>query len=215
MAEPKLSQTVKELKSAVIQLQQGDFQVRQAFGSLNETLQAVVSLLGEESVTGEIERLRQERQEKQEGEMAAGIKVLVDNGVLVPTAEATAETLNVGTDSGVDGRIRRVQFETRAIPAEMQAQFIGKKPGESVTNNGVTLTLTEVYAIDKVKAAEYQAKQQAAAAQQPEQVVVNANGATAADVAEVKAEYDEATQKAIDESGDPAVAESTDDAPQA
>jgi hypothetical protein len=110
------------------------------------------------------------------------VKLLVSEGVLVPTAEVTAESLNVGTDSGADGHIRRVQFETRAVPAEMQASFIGKKPGESVVNNGVTLTVTEVYSIDKVAAAAYQAKQ---AQQQAAPLPV-----------------DEATQKAIDESGD-------------
>lgn len=194
MAEKKMSEQLKDLNAAVTQLQQGDFQVRQAFGQFNENLQAVISLLGEESVAAEIGRLRQERQDKQEGEMAAGITALVAEKVLVPVAEVGAETLVIGTDTGPDGRTRRVQFETRAIPPEMLPQFIGKKPGESVTNNGVTLTVTEVYTVDKAAAAAFQQKQQAAANPQPEPVV------TEETVAAVDAEV---AQKAIDESGEP------------
>jgi hypothetical protein len=195
MSQKKLSELAKEFTVDIAQLKQSDFQVRQAFISQNETLRAVVSLLGEESVTAEIQRLRQEAQDKQESEMAAGIKMLVGEGVLVPTAEVGATTLNVGTDSAPDGSLRRVQFETRSIPEEVRPQFIGKKPGESVTNNGVTLTITEVYSIDKAAAAAFQQKQNAAANPQPEPLVENPNGTVATD---------EATQKAIDESGETA-----------
>jgi len=192
--QKKLRQSYQELQVAVQQIQQEVMGLRQAFTGSAEVLAAIISVLGEETVQAEMNRLRQEAQAKAEGDAAASVKVLVDRGVLVPTAEIGENTLVVGQDALVDGSVKRVQFEARGIKPEFRSVFIGKKVGEQVTNNGVTFTVVEVYNIDMAKAAELQMAQQ-----QAQQM----NGGVAVGQVVEALPVDPATQKAIDESGEP------------
>jgi hypothetical protein len=158
--EKKLRQSYAELQAQVAQLSAVLQQVQQAFSGNAEVLSAVVSLLGEDSVTQELERLRSERQQKQEDQMAEGVKTLLDAGVLRTTETVSEDSLVVGFDTLPNGKQRRVQFEARAVPEDLRPKFYGKKAGEAIENNGTTLTVTEVYTVDKVRAAEYQKEQQ-------------------------------------------------------
>lgn len=218
--EKRLRQSYEGLQSAVVGLQNLVNNLRQAVSSNAEVLSAIVSLLGEGSVQGEMERLRQEAQDRQESQMAAGVRALIDARVLKPVAEVALNNLIVGTDVNPDGKTRRVQFELKEnlVPADVLPKLIGQKPGFSIVNNGVKLTIVEAYEIDKVRAAEYQVEQAkasqeaaakaAATAQQP----VSVPEGVTPNVPDAPLPADEATQKAIDESGDAAPAT---DAPQA
>ena len=156
MQGKKLRQSYQELQKAVGQLDAQAFEVRQAMAANVEVLTAIVSLLGEESVTAEILRLRQERQDQQETEMGNGVKLLADARVLQPVEESTEDTLIVGADVGADSKTRRAQFEVRAIAADIRGKFVGKRVGDVVEHNNATLTVTEIYRVDKARAVEYQ-----------------------------------------------------------
>lgn len=190
MAEQKkLRQSYAELNQSVERLSGQVRQLQQVIASNAEVLSAVVSILGEDTVTAEVARLAQERQQKQEEQMAAGVKMLVDAGVLKPAAVTGEDTLVVGAETLTSGQLRRVQFEGRAISVELREKFYGKKPGDTVENNGFTMTVTEVYTVDKARAAEYQQEQatkavtefakQVEAAATPSAEAVNAQGAQA------------------------------------
>jgi ssDNA-binding replication factor A large subunit len=173
MQNKKLRQSYEELQAIVGTLQQESIGLRQVQSGNAEVLAAIVSLLGEQSVQSEMERLRQERQDAAEAQMAAGVQVLAEAGVLKTLAETVQGALVVGVDTNADGRKRRVQFELKEaiVPGDILPKFIGKKVGDVVVNNGVSLTITEIYEIDKARAAEFQREQQekARAAALPQQ----------------------------------------------
>lgn len=160
--KPALRQSYEEVRSIVASLQQEMAGLRQAVGGNAEVLSAVISLLGESSVQAEMERLRQERQDAQEAQMAASIKVLLEAGVVKPLPETVVDALVVGTDTTPDGKSRRTQFRlnTQTVPEDILPKFLGKKPGDTVENNNVKMTIVEVYEVDKDRAKAFQEEQQ-------------------------------------------------------
>lgn len=180
--EKKLRQSYEELMNSVAglsnvvnQLQKDVLGIRQVFANNAKVLAAIVSLLGEESVQGEMDRMVQEQQAAQDAQLEAGIKELVNANVLKPVAETALGTLVVGSDTDASGHTRRVQFEIKegVVPSDVLPKFLAKKPGEVIENNGVKMTIVEVYEIDRAKAAEFhadlakKAERERAAAQQP------------------------------------------------
>jgi hypothetical protein len=120
----------------------------------NEVLNALISIIGRDSVAVEIEKLRKERKEQQEKQQIESFEFLKSNGVLVPVETVDLETVIVGTDTLQDGSSNRVQFDLENISKEFMPLYISKKVGDVVEGNGAKLTITELYKIDKVKAAE-------------------------------------------------------------
>lgn len=156
----KLRQSYDELNHSVTSLQNEILALRQTAANTSNVLAALVSLLGEDSVQAEIERMAQEQRLAQESQMAAGVKMLVDANVLKPVAESALGNLIVGVDTGSDGKNRRVQFELKdtVVPTDIMPKFLAQKPGSVIENNGVTMTITEVYEIDRARATEFQAE---------------------------------------------------------
>jgi hypothetical protein len=168
MQNQKLRTTLTETQADVASLKNDFMGLRQAVIQHSRILKAVISLLGEESLKAEVERMDAEEQAQAEAQQAEGVKAMVEQGILKPIEASTVKSFIVGQDTfeAVEGqptrRPTRVQFELAQIKAELQANYLGKKAGDVVTAPGGKFTITEVYDIDVVKAVENSQKQVAA-----------------------------------------------------
>lgn len=160
-----LRQSYEELQAAVINSSQAILALRQAIANNAEVLSAIVSLLGEQTVSAEMRRIAQERQAAEDAQKIAGVAEMVKVGVFQPVPETIVGAVVIGTDALPDGRAHRFQFELRSPPMSPEAmeRFTGKKVGDVVDFNDVKATITEIYVIDHARVASYQAEQTAKA----------------------------------------------------
>jgi hypothetical protein len=168
MQNQKLRTTLTETQADVASLKNDFMGMRQAVIQHSRILKAVISLLGEESLKAEVERMDAEEQAQAEAQQAEGIKAMTEQGILKAVEASTVKSFIVGQDTfdAVEGqptrRPQRVQFELAQIKPELQANYLGKKVGDVIEGGGGRFTITEVYDIDVVKAVENAQKQVAA-----------------------------------------------------
>lgn len=103
-------------------------------------------------------------------ELKARVQMLIDNGLLTLDNESpiTTESFVVGRELSSEGEEinPRIQFAVKSLQQEVQDTLIGKKAGESISDekSQTSMEITEVYTINqpKVEASE---EQEAEAAQ--------------------------------------------------
>lgn len=103
-------------------------------------------------------------------ELRARVQMLIDNGLLTLDNESpiTTESFVVGRELSSEGEEinPRIQFAVKSLQQEVQDTLIGKKAGESISDekSQTSMEITEVYTINqpKVEASE---EQEAEAAQ--------------------------------------------------
>jgi hypothetical protein len=145
-----------------------------------EVLNAVVQVLGVDSVDAMIKETRETIKAQAEAQQADGVKQLVDKRIFVPAQLVTADGFIVGSDVAADGAERRVQFEMTQIGKEFLSLYTDKRVGDTIESNGAKLVIKELYTIDKVRYAEVVAEEKKKdeeakkAAEAPVPPVVNA-----------------------------------------
>lgn len=116
----------------------------------NEVIGAMVRLLGPDAVENAVTEMREEAQSRLLEQQKQGVAYLVEQKVMVPAEVVThPEGFIIGTDKLADGSERRVQFEMAGINPEFIPLYLGKKVGDTVEGNGSTLTITEIYSVDR------------------------------------------------------------------
>ena len=102
MQNQKLRTTLTETQAQVAGMSNDIQGIKNALVQHSEVLAAIIAILGEDTVTGEIDRLRAQRQAQQEQQQADGVKKLVEQGILKVTTSQSESGTIVGKGNGSD-----------------------------------------------------------------------------------------------------------------
>lgn len=148
-------QSLEESIPQIIQGVNGAFgQMNQQLGGIQETLEAIVGLMGKDAVESAIEDLRVKRAAEQAEAQKAAVAEAVKAGSLVPAKVIGEQTLVIGTECDKDGKVvgnGRVQLPLQSIKPEFKEKLLGKEIGVTFDlPAGGKFTATEIYdAVEK------------------------------------------------------------------
>lgn len=116
-----------------------------------EVLEAVVAVLGNESIDEKIKELRvQKATEAMEAEKSA-LEALKASGEIVATQKVTDKSVIVGKEFNQDGSVRvpgRVQVAFQRIDAKFQPDLLGKEVGNTIDlPEGRKFEIVEIYEV--------------------------------------------------------------------
>lgn len=131
-----------------------------------ETLAAIVSVLGENTIETKINELRNSRRQNRELELEKIVQTTVDKGLiqLAPDSAVIDEnSFIVGDEISQDGSSSRVQYELKSLDADGQSRYLGKKVGDEITKQGfpTKIVVRQIFVINHTKIQELVNEQKA------------------------------------------------------
>lgn len=130
-------------------------QINRKLGTLEDSLEAVVTILGVETVAQSITEIRLKRAEDAATQEKEKIKALVEAGIYATAETVSDKSIVVGRESDAEGKISPpgfVKADFRDIKPELKEKFLGQTVGFKLeTSPGQTFELLEIYEEQDVK----------------------------------------------------------------
>jgi len=158
-----LGKNYDEFRQDILRAMRHTFTVVETrLSNIEDIMEAVVYLMGRETVEKKVQELHIEKLESRSAADKTALEMALKEERVVPSEVVGEASIVVGSEVGKDGtplHPLRVQQLWQAVQnAEMKAALLGKKPGDVIeTSIGTKFTINEVYDITmkaKVEAAD-------------------------------------------------------------
>ena len=143
-----LEKTVEDLQSGVANVVSS---MNNALESVLGSIDALVEIVGPETVAAKIAELKEKKDLKQLQDMKDAVAAALEKGTLVVTDSIQEKTLVIGQELDAEGKpagLGRVQLPFEGFKPKFQEQILGKPVGTDIDiGNGGKVTITEIYKV--------------------------------------------------------------------